>query len=141
MMAPSPKNHICLVTVIALIVLIFHGTGFASETEKKERLRDPFWPVDYDAPPPPEVKEGPIAAARGVSWPDLPVRGRSRAADGSYRALIDGVGVVKEGEDISIQKEGYWFHWRILKIDARQMQTERLGITRQQNQLPGTPAP
>lgn len=110
--------------------------------------RDPFWPVGYAPPTLLPATGGPAAAdkpqarvAREVPWPAIPVRGRSRTADGTYLALIDGIGVVRAGDDISIQKDGFWFHWRILEIDARQMQTERLGVTRQQKQLPNRPAP
>ena len=92
--------------------------------------RDPFWPVGY-AP----SAGGAALAEDGVDptairWPSLPVLGRARAADGTFRVLIDGLGVVGENKVVAIQENGIWFRWRILRIDDKGVESMRLGISR-----------
>ena len=60
----------------------------------------------------------------------LPVQGRSRATDGTYRVLIEGRGVVGENQIVSVHDKGYWFHWRIVHIDERGVRSTRLGVSR-----------
>ncbi len=91
-------------------------------------VRDPFWPVGY-VPPSPEEAAQATPAVPELAWPELQLRGRSRSRDGSYFALIDGVGVVRTGEIVSLAAQGYWFHWRVVRIDATGVQTKPLGIT------------
>lgn len=92
--------------------------------------RDPFWPVGYAPPAPARAAAGFETETEDVVWPALPVRGHSRAADGTYRILVEGVGVVGEKKVVSIQSNGRWFHWRILRITERGVESSRLGITR-----------
>lgn len=97
-------------------------------------LRDPFWPVGYE-PPPPAPPPGSVDAKlptriqHDLVWPEIPMRGRSRAADGAYFILVDGIGVVRTGDDITLRRDGYDFHWRVVGIDANGLQTIRLGVT------------
>ncbi len=91
-------------------------------------VRDPFWPVGYTPPTPAEAAAATVDVPE-LEWPDLPVRGRSRAVDGSYLALIEGIGIVRAGQVVSVPSQGHWFHWRIIRIDAARVQVEELGIT------------
>ncbi|HAL91734.1 MAG TPA: hypothetical protein DCM68_01760 [Verrucomicrobia bacterium] len=101
--------------------------------------RDPFWPVGYAPPAPARAAAGFETETADVVWPALPVRGHSRAADGTYRILVEGVGVVGEKKVVSIQSNGRWFHWRILRITERGVESARLGITR--TRFPAKPVP
>jgi hypothetical protein len=108
--------------------------------------RDPFWPVGYEKPKPPdpeeEVKEGVLAPREDQAWPDLPVQGVSRGAGGAYFALIKGVGVVSAGDDVSIEKEGVWYHWHIDQIGAGGIRARKLGVSADRATVPrpATPA-
>ncbi len=104
----------------------------AGEGEGRGLRRDPFWPVGF-------VPADPVQAAAAadaeesipqMAWPSLPVRGRSRAPDGTFRVLIDGIGIVGVNRKVSIQKNGYWFHWRVVHIDEEGVRLARLGISK-----------
>ncbi len=95
--------------------------------------RDPFWPVGYVPPTPGDLE----LAASGtedeipeIPWPALPVRGRSRAPDGTFRVLIDGIGIIGVNRVVSIPHRGFWFHWRIVHIDDKGVRSKRLGISK-----------
>ncbi len=114
--------------------------ALAGQAALAAKARDPFWPIGYEPPAPLEVK-GSEPLVVGISWPELPVLGRSRAPDGSYRALLEGIGVVKEGDDVAISKDGFQFNWRIVKIDAKGLQSIRLGVVRQRTLANPEPIP
>lgn len=111
------------------------GGGEADEGIERSALRDPFWPVGYV---PPTAEESAAQVSGGVDqdlpWPALPVQGRSRAPDGTCRVLIEGRGVVGENQIVSVHDKGYWFHWRIVHIDERGVQSIRMGVS--QNRTP-----
>ena len=116
-------------------LLAVAGTAWAGEDGERPARRDPFWPVGH-VPAAPVAEdaaateaEAAEAARRALVWPRLPVRGRSQAPDGSYRVLIDGVGVVAEGDVVSIPSRGLWFQWRIERIDERGVKSVRIGAT------------
>jgi hypothetical protein len=115
-------------------------------------IRDPFWPVGY-APPTPEeqraAREAALAAAAAAAaaaeeakaaavaearkprldWPNIPVRGRLRAPDGSYRIIIDGQGVVGKDDVVTVRAGARWFQWRVARVDANGFEVVRLGAT------------
>ena len=117
--------------------------------------RDPFWPVGYAPRSAADIAAEEAAAAAAaaeaqeavaeeqkaavaeqaakVVWPPLPVRGRSRAPDGTYRVLIVGVGIVGENRIVSIRHQEYWFYWRIVSIDERGVQSKKLGISKKRS--------
>jgi hypothetical protein len=102
--------------------------------------RDPFWPVEYNAPKPEKTPDGTvISTVTAVTWPDLPVKGISRGREGEYLALVEGIGIVRAGEDISIQKENLWFHWRVSSITATGLRSIKLGATRDRTPPPYNP--
>ena len=112
----------------SLIIALVAGMGWAAFADqpvakpaaKQKAMRDPFWPVSYNVPArQPETAGSPAeASAPSIRWPELPVRGSSRGPDGSYFVLIEGTGVVRPGEVVSIFKDNLWFHWQISGIDA-----------------------
>lgn len=108
-------------------------TTEAGAADEQGLRRDPFWPVGYEPPTP---GDGQAAAIQGedaipdMPWPALPIRGRSRAADGTFRVFIDGVGIVGVNRVVSIPHQGYWFHWRIVDIDNEGVRSMRLGISK-----------
>ncbi len=119
---------------VALVLLALGGWRSAAGEEAASSgalLRDPFWPVGY-TPPEPQQAEA-VKVERAIPWIELPVRGRSRAPDGTHRALVAGAGIVEPGAIVSLQRGAYWFHWRIVDIDAQKVTSEPLGITRERN--------
>lgn len=109
----------------------------SEQTATTPTERDPFWPVGF-APAAPEAKEDidasddPTAAPveADIEWPALPVQGRSRSSDGTYLALIDGIGIVRPGEQVAIQRGDLWFTWQIDAISSQGLQVRRIGVTR-----------
>lgn len=103
----------------------------AAPEASSPRLRDPFWPVGYVPPEmnPPGAAEEAADARPDLVWPSLSVRGRSRAPDGTARVLVDGFGIAGENDVVSIRSRGTWFHWRILSIDEKGVQSRRLGAS------------
>ena len=100
-----------------------------SGSEADTVLRDPLWPIGFAPRRPAEEEAAGLVDSDAVEWPRLPVRGRSRAGDGSHRVLVDRVGIVREGEVVSLPHDGLWFHWRITKIDDQGVTSTRLGVS------------
>lgn len=121
---------------LALAFIVAFVSHIVCAAPDQKVIRDPFWPVGYEPPVMIEAAQPGEAVTTAVKvkqqWPDLPVRGISRAADGSYFALIDGSGVVRAGDDVSIKSEDVWFHWRVVGIEAKGLRTVRLGVSRSQ---------
>lgn len=116
-------------TYSALAAVVFAGwvlTVMAEDTGETAR-RDPFWPVGYHPARP--ATDDPQPEIPQLEWPPLPVRGRARAGDGTFRALIQGAGVVEPGETVSLFSQGHWFHWRIDAITAEEVRATPLGIS------------
>lgn len=102
--------------------------------------RDPFWPVEYNTPKLATTTGGAtITPAKNVAWPDVPIKGISRGRDGAYMVLVDGVGIVRAGEDISIKKEDLWFHWHVTDVNPSGLRTVKLGATRESTPPPFKP--
>ncbi len=98
------------------------------------KRRDPFWPVGYQPPTPEQVKAATEEEISDRPWPALPIQGRSRAPNGTYRVLIEGVGVVGANKVVSVVDNGYRFYWRILRIDEKGIQLKRLRISKDHSQ-------
>ena len=114
--------------------------GSLEEAAATAVRRDPFWPVGYVPPVPGQAPEDAAELSAARTWPALPVRGRSRAPDGTYRVLIDGIGVVGENQVVSLYEDGCWFYWRIARIDERGVLPVRLGISRKRPPPPISPS-
>ena len=106
------------------------GLDSSESTSADFKRRDPFWPVGYQPPTPEQAQAASEEEKLDRPWPTLPVRGRSIAPDGSYRVLVEGLGVVGVNRVVSVQEDGYRFYWRILRIDDQGLQLKRLGISK-----------
>ena len=102
--------------------------------------RDPFWPVGYAprtaapiqvtpesiAAPTPAVVVAPPAPEFVVDWPTLKVRGVTRDTSGRQIALVQGVGLVEEGNMVHISSRGVMYNWRVTRISGTGVEFERL---------------
>jgi hypothetical protein len=129
------------------IVLLSIVLGSFGEGQNPAESRDPFWPVGFQKPKPPDPgdepdsePEAPIPAANSV-WPDLPVQGISRGAGGSYFALIRGSGVVAAGENISVERDDLWYHWKIEHIGSEGIRARKLGVSADRATVPRPASP
>lgn len=111
---------------LAVAVLAGSVLSVTADNTTENARRDPFWPVGYN---PVESSHDQEPDIPQLEWPPLPVRGRARAGDGSFRALIQGAGVVETGETVSLFSQGHWFHWRIDAITPEEVRATPLGIS------------
>lgn len=101
-------------------------------------LRDPFWPIGYwpgqgSLPP---GKKAPIDSSKPqivpppqevvIRWPDLKVKGLTRQSDGTYIAIIDGIGIVEAGQIVKIQRDGFIFRYKISEINQKGILQQKL---------------
>ncbi len=96
-------------------------------------LRDPFWPVGYEPPPPePEVSGDEMiaprieAVERKINWPTLRLKGITRAGTDRYMAIIGGIGLVESGQTVSIRQGDMLYSWRIEAVTAKGVDFTRL---------------
>jgi hypothetical protein len=103
-----------------------------------DELRDPLWPIGYTPPPPPTAPSATDTAvvqksaqalleARAV-WPSLKLKALTKDSRGGYMAVIDGIGVVEEGEIVRIQAAGIVYRWRIEMIGPTGLKAKRLTL-------------
>jgi hypothetical protein len=98
------------------------------------RLRDPFWPVGWS--PPKLGRVQPDAPPRDTSglvrWADalatLRVIGLSRKADGSFLAVLKGVGVVEKGDTFSVTLDDLVYRWKVATITKDGIIPEKIGV-------------
>lgn len=103
-----------------------------------DQLRDPFWPIGWTPPP---VDAAAAAASddsanrpKGpIRWEEatkhLTVRGLTELPNGKFVASIAGVGVVEEGDRITLEFEGLNYHWRVQSISRAGIVPKRLGVS------------
>lgn len=131
---------------IGLVLLFLLSAPFISFSDDESMPRDPFWPVGYEKPKPTapeeEIAKGVLAPRPDQVWPELPVQGTSRGVDGRYFALVKGIGVVSAGEDVSLEKDGLWYHWQVADIGPGGIRARKLGVSEDRNTIPrpATPA-
>jgi len=97
-------------------------------------LRDPFWPVGYEPPPPePEFNEEEAEQARAereiekkIQWPALHLKGITRAGRNRYMAIIKGVGLVEADQTVSMRQGDMLYSWLIEKVTAKGVMVTRL---------------
>lgn len=134
-----------LIARLLVVTALLFAAGSAVYGEEETESRDPFWPVGYEKPKPPdpqeEVATGVKAPRSDQVWPELPVQGTSRGPDGNYFAFIRGIGVVIAGEDISLEKQGLWYHWHIAEIGPDGIRARKLGVSEDRNIAPRPTTP
>lgn len=102
-----------------------------AQADDMSSLRDPFWPPDYT--PAPVIDEDPVVAVteqpvpEKAKWPTLEVKGITKTPRG-YVAIIEDVGVVEEGQTISLKKGSFVFSWKINKITQERLDFKQLDI-------------
>ena len=111
---------------------VFADNNQDDEDAPEQVVRDPFWPVGYEPPSRRDSAEV-VEVVRAVSWPELRVRGRTRLAGDDMMALIDGVGIARVGEIVSLRHQGQWFHWRVNYIDQRIVRIRRIGVSNEEH--------
>jgi len=93
-------------------------------------LRDPFWPIGWAPANFGQLDVGESGEAL-TKWEEarrlLQVSGLSRNARGKYVAIIKGVGVVEEGDTVSVTYGDLTYKWRIRAITSRGIEPERIG--------------
>jgi len=124
--------------LIALAVLLLTAppalpgadTDNASQPNHGEGARDPFWPVGYTPPPPPDAEPEDAqqeAIQAQLEWPVLRLTGLTRTGDRRHLAMIENVGIVEAGETIQVEREGIVYRWRVEAITARGINVRELG--------------
>lgn len=102
-----------------------------------DQLRDPFWPIGWTPPP---VDATATAANNDAARPKGPIRweeatkrlslrGLTELPNGKFVASIAGVGVVEEGDRITLEFEGLNYHWRVQSISRAGIVPKRLGVS------------
>ncbi len=110
------------------------GTTVPSLAQTLDAIRDPFWPIGW-TPPPPEPEGTPAAdAPKGpIRWEEatrlLIVSGIARLPGDRYAATLRNVGVVEEGDRVSIEFQDMIYHWEIQTITSKGIVPRRLGIS------------
>ena len=102
----------------------------ATSVSKRNALRDPFWPVGFypEAGASQEVKEQESRIREALLWPKLELRGISRTTQGSFIAIIDGIGIVEAGDIVSMRRKGLIYRWRINKVNSNGISRTRLDV-------------
>ena len=106
-----------------------------SEAANTQALRDPFWPIGFVPADPETVPIRPThtvqapKAAPKISWPVLKISATMLSDQGGYCALISGVGVVKQGQDVSLVSGGVRYRWRIDSISKKSIVPTPLDAT------------
>jgi hypothetical protein len=97
-------------------------------------LRDPFWPVGWTPPPPVSPEQIATNQTRVLQskWEDavkrLRVTGITKLPTGKYVATVSRVGIVEEGDVLSVDYEGMTYRWRVETITKDGMQPKRIGV-------------
>ena len=110
------------------------ATNAVADQSGMEILRDPFWPVGYEPPPPePEIPDEVIerikeveAIEAKVKWPALLLKGITRAGRNRYMAIVEGVGLVESGQTISLQRGDMLYTWTIDEVSAKGVRFTRM---------------
>jgi len=61
-------------------------------------------------------------------WPELKLRGVTRTGADRYIAIVDGIGMVNEGDVVSLRKGGHIFRWRIDSVSSDSIKRTRIDI-------------
>jgi len=96
-----------------------------------ENLRDPFWPLGYTRHVEPKVDstrpdepEQPVKVE--PKWPKLKVKAITSSPKG-YIAILEGIGLVEEGQTVKMTVDGVVYSWQIDKISKKGFSYKQLG--------------
>ena len=111
-------------------------------------IRDPLLPPGYQKPeqePDPQEEHRDAITAQ-INWPQLRLRGITQLGSDRFIAIIEGIGIVEPGEEVSIRSGDLIYTWRIAAIAADGMTTTRMHVTSVENpnapiQIPAPPRP
>jgi hypothetical protein len=97
----------------------------AEELPEYNQLRDPFWAVGHVRQVVPKTdSNSPTGGTAVVSaditpvWPQLKLKAVTSSPKG-YIAIIEGVGLVEEGQIIKMEAGGIVYRWKILTISEK----------------------
>lgn len=94
--------------------------------------RDPFWPVGWEPPVPGKVSANTTVENVPTKWDEaralLQLTGLSKSLNGKYLAILKGIGVVEEGETVSVHLKGLNYKWKITSITSKGIVPERMGV-------------
>lgn len=93
------------------------------ELPEYDQLRDPFWPIGYARrvkpkvdPNQPKEPEEPVKIE--PKWPRLRLKAVTSSPKG-FIAIIDGIGLVEEGQIVKKTVDGITYRWKIGKITKK----------------------
>lgn len=110
-------------------------TAPKSPEPSAQTLRDPFWPIGYKPKAPePKVKAddktGPEIIEQRIKWPNLKLKGITKALDGSYIAILEGIGIVEAGDVIRMRQNNLIYRWKINAITEKGVSHTQLDVRR-----------
>ncbi len=107
------------------------SNGIDLQDEAFKSLRDPFWPVAFKPVSESEkIEKTKIADLKAkISWPALPLRGVTHAGGKNYIAILEGIGLVEDGDIVEIEQDSLIYRWRIDKVTSAGVGSTRLDVT------------
>jgi len=109
---------LCLITTIS-----FSQTNSTQniETNLITAARDPFWPVGFFPVSESKVKEQEQInqLQSRIKWPKLKLVGITKSSDNNYIAILEKIGIIEEGDIISVQKNDIIYRWKINTINNK----------------------
>lgn len=139
---------LCLVIIFAIFLLPTFQSAVAQDSTTApaqkdakapaKEIRDPFWPIGYwpslagstnaagIRQPIAGIKTNAAPQEILISWPELKVKGLTKQADGSYLAIVDGVGIVEAGQIVQIRRDGFIFKYKISEINKKGILQQKL---------------
>ncbi len=102
-------------------------------------IRDPLLPTDYEKPTDEDQAEEQQqiteqerqrqAVEAQMVWPQLRLRGITHAGQERYFAIIDQIGIVEQGDTITLREGNLVYAWHIDAITDQGITTTRLHVT------------
>ena len=94
--------------------------------------RDPFWPIGWEPPRLGRMTTNAPVKDVLTKWDKaraiLQVTGLSKSPDGKYLAILKGIGVVEEGDTVSVNYMGLNYKWKITSVTSKGIVPERIGV-------------
>ena len=139
----SPRRRLCFCLALVMgagVCAVAAENTEAAETEitngvpaevQLSMLRDPFWPVGWTPPNYGRIKSK-QADDDLTKWEmarkHLEITALSAKVGGGFVAIIKNVGVIEEGDPLSVTYEGLVYKWKVTSITGKGIVTERVGV-------------